>query len=153
MRAVLQRVASARVEAEGVCLGEIGRGLVALVAVEKGDTAAEADWTAGKIAELRAFPDENDRMNLSVRQTGCAVLMIPQFTLAADLTKGRRPDFTNAAAPEDAVPLLERVRRGIEATGVRVEEGRFGARMSVWLVNDGPVTFILERRPDGSRGR
>jgi D-tyrosyl-tRNA(Tyr) deacylase len=144
---VLQRVSEATVEVEGVVTGRIGRGILALVAVERGDGATEADWIARKLAELRVFPDADGRMNLSAGEVKGAVLLVSQFTLAADCAKGRRPGLDRAAPPEEAAPLLARVRAGVEAAGVPVSEGRFGAHMRVSLVNDGPVTFVLERRP------
>jgi D-tyrosyl-tRNA(Tyr) deacylase len=144
MRAVLQRVARASVSVEGARLGEIGAGLVVLLAVEKGDLEADADWTARKIAELRIFEDEARKMNRSVVEAGGAVLLISQFTLAADCRKGRRPSFDRAAPPEEARPLIARVRSSLEGAGLLVAEGRFGATMAVELVNDGPVTIVLE---------
>ncbi len=152
MRAVLQRVVRASVDAVdagGERAGAIGRGLLVLLAVEKGDTAAEAEWIARKTAELRVFEDDDHKMNRSVadlRPPG-EVLLVSQFTLAADCRKGRRPSFAKAAAPEEAKPLLARVKAGLEEAGLHVEEGRFGEHMHVSLVNDGPVTIILERRP------
>jgi D-tyrosyl-tRNA(Tyr) deacylase len=151
LRVVLQRVSQASVDVEGetperIC--EIGRGLVVLLAVEKGDTSAEAEWMARKIAELRIFEDDSGKMNRSVADLAPPgeVLLVSQFTLAADCRKGRRPSFVKAAPPDEAKPLLARVKAGIEELGIHVEEGRFGAHMHVSLVNDGPVTIVLERR-------
>ena len=152
MRAVLQRVARAAVDVEGETTAETGRGLVVLLAVERGDTTAEADWIARKAADLRVFEDEAGRMNRSVAETGGAVLLVSQFTLAADCRKGRRPSFDGAAPPEEARPLLARVREGLERAGLQVREGRFGEHMQVSLVNDGPVTIILERRAETPGG-
>ena len=147
MRAVLQRVSEASVTVDAETVSEIGAGLLVLLAVEKGDTAAEADWIANKIADLRVFEDEHDKMNRSVADAGGSVLLVSQFTLAADCRKGRRPSFDRAAPPDDAVPMLARVRAGLESRGLTVAEGRFGAHMRVSLVNDGPVTILLERLP------
>ncbi len=147
MRAVLQRVSEASVTVEGETLSEIGAGLLVLLAVEKGDTGAEADWIAKKIAELRVFKDEHDKMNRSVVDAGGSVLLVSQFTLAADCRKGRRPSFDKAAPPDEAIPMLARVKQALESHGLTVAEGRFGAHMEVRLVNDGPVTIPLERRP------
>jgi D-tyrosyl-tRNA(Tyr) deacylase len=145
MRAVLQRVERASVETGGAPVAEIGRGLLVLLAVEKGDGAGEAHWIARKTSEIRIFDDGEGKMNRSVAEAGGEVLLVPQFTLAADCRRGRRPSFDGAARPQEAVPLLARVRAGLEEAGLRVREGRFGERMRVSLVNDGPVTIILER--------
>ena len=146
MRAVLQRVSRASVRVEGELVGAIDGGLVVLLAVEKPDGEAAAEWMARKIAELRMFKDDDGKMNRSVVEAGGAVLLVSQFTLAADCRKGRRPSFERAARPERAVPLISRVRAGLEAAGLRVAEGRFGAMMTVELVNDGPVTIVVDRR-------
>lgn len=146
MRAVLQRVSRASVEVAGERVAETGAGLVVLLAVEKGDTLREADWMARKIAELRIFEDDAWKMNRSVTDVGGAVLLVSQFTLAADCRKGRRPSFDAAAPPEEAKPLIARVRESLEAGGLAVQEGAFGRYMKLLLVNDGPVTIVLERR-------
>lgn len=146
MIAVLQRVLHARVEALGRTHGEIGRGLLVLLAVEKGDGPEEASWMTRKISELRVFDDESGKMNRSVTEVGGAVLLVSQFTLAAACEKGRRPSFDGAAPPEEAKALIQRVREGLAQTGLQVEEGCFGEHMLVELVNDGPATFILHRR-------
>lgn len=147
MRAVLQRVSRASVEAGSERAGGIGPGLLVLIAAEKGDAPAQADWIARKIAELRIFEDDAGKMNRSVVEAGGSVLLVSQFTLAADCRKGRRPSFARAALPDEAKPLLARVREGLERAGLTVEEGRFGEHMKVELVNDGPVTIVLEKRP------
>ena len=147
MIAVVQRVASASVtvEAEGY-RAAIGRGLAILLAVVRGDGEAEATWMAGKLARLRIFPDDEGRMNRSVQETGGEVLLVSQFTLAGDCRKGNRPSFVDAADPDEGRRLYERVGRLLETDhGVPVETGRFGAMMQVELVNDGPVTLIVER--------
>ncbi len=144
MRLVLQRVAGAEVTVEGSPVGKIGAGMVVLAGVEDGDGQGQVEAAAAKLVGLRFFDDERGRMNLDVRQSGGAVLLVSQFTLAASTRKGRRPSFDGAAPPEAAALLLEELRRRLEASGVQVECGRFGARMRVDLVNDGPVTFVLD---------
>lgn len=152
MIAVLQRVSSASILARSAHgrthEDAIQRGLVALVAAERGDTESEAEWIADRIARLRLFPDDDGRMNRSLLEVGGEALVVSQFTLAGDARKGTRPSFTNAEAPERAAPLVDLVARSLaSAHGVRVATGVFGADMQIRLVNDGPVTLILERRP------
>lgn len=144
MRAVCQRVSEARVRVAGEVVGEIGAGLCVLVGVARGDGAAEAARLAGKAARLRVFPDEAGRFDRSLLETGGAALVVSQFTLIADTAKGNRPSFAQAAPPEQAEPLYERFCEELRALGVRVETGRFGAHMVVEIVNDGPVTIILD---------
>ena len=139
MRAVVQRVASASVTVEGERVASIGRGLLVLLGVRDGDTAAEADRIAAKLTALRLFEDDAGKMNLSVRDVGGEVLVVSNFTVYGDARKGNRPSFVQAARPESAEPLVERVRSALDAQG-----GRFGARMAVELVNDGPVTILLD---------
>jgi D-tyrosyl-tRNA(Tyr) deacylase len=151
VRAVLQRVLHASVNIAGDSserVGEIGRGLLVLLAVEKGDSATEADWMARKIAQLRIFEGNEGKMNLSVADLAPRgeVLLVSQFTLAADCRKGRRPSFAKAADPDEAKPLLARVKAVLAEAGLKVAEGRFGEHMHVSLVNDGPATIILEKR-------
>jgi D-aminoacyl-tRNA deacylase len=152
MIAVLQRVTRAAVTvAEAQYHQEIGPGLLILLGVEKGDTEAEIAWGAEKSAVLRIFPDAEGKMNLSAKDVGGACLVVSQFTLAGDCRKGRRPGFDRAAPPEIANKLYERFCELLEQTqGVPVKRGIFQAHMQVELVNDGPVTFILERRPEGT---
>jgi D-tyrosyl-tRNA(Tyr) deacylase len=145
MRVVLQRVRSARVRADGKILGEIGRGVVALVGVSNSDGMAQASWLAEKIAGLRIFNDDAGKMNLDLSDVEGAVLVVSQFTLYGDCQKGRRPSFIEAAPPEKAIPLYEAFVNGFKALGLPTATGRFGAMMEVELVNDGPVTLILER--------
>lgn len=147
MRAVIQRVSEACVEVEGLRVGAIGRGLLVLVGVEKGDTAAQAEGLARKTASMRLFEDESGRMNRSASDERRPVLVVSQFTLAADVGKGTRPSFDSAEEPEKAAALVERYARALSGLGLEVERGRFGARMLVRLVNEGPVTFVLENRP------
>ncbi len=146
MRIVLQRVAHACVTVDGKIISQIGPGLLLLVGVAKGDGEAEADWLAEKVAGLRILADEDGKMNRSVRDVGGAVLAVSQFTLLADTRKGKRPSFVGAAPPEEASPLFDYFCEKLRAAGVAsVETGSFGAMMDVALVNDGPVTIVLER--------
>ena len=144
MRCVVQRVTSAKVEVEGTVRGEIGRGLLVLLGVARGDTTADADFLAAKVAQLRIFADPQGKMNLSLLETGGALLAVSQFTLYGDCRKGRRPSFDAAAAPEDARALYEHFVASVRAMGVHVETGEFQADMAVTLVNAGPVTLIVE---------
>jgi len=132
---------------KGVAVGAIGLGLVALVAVERGDDRSTVAAAVDKLSNVRCFPDEKGRMNLAAAQAGAAFLLISQFTLAARLDRGRRPSFERAAAPEAAAELLEVLAAGLRQAGHEVAGGRFGAHMEVELVNDGPVTLILELPP------
>ena len=146
MRIVLQRVSEASVTVGGEVVSRIGPGLLLLVGVAAGDGEAQADWLAEKVAGLRIFSDEEGKMNLSVRDVGGEVLAVSQFTLLADTRKGKRPSFVRAAPPEEAEPLFDHFCERLRASGVgRVETGSFGAMMKVALVNDGPVTIVLER--------
>ncbi len=145
MRVLLQRVRQASVSVEGEIIGQIRRGVVALVGIGQGDGEDQARYLAKKVAELRIFEDENGKTNLSLRDVGGAALVISQFTLYADTRKGRRPSFTHAARPEIAEPLFNRFVDLLRAEGVPVETGRFGAHMIVEIHNDGPVTIWLER--------
>jgi D-tyrosyl-tRNA(Tyr) deacylase len=148
MRAVVQRVARAEVRVEGVAVGRIGAGLAILLGVGRGDGPAQADRMAARLARLRVFPDEAGRFDRSLLDTGGAAVVISQFTLYGDTTRGNRPSFSEAAEPELAEPLYERVCERLAAEGVgSVERGRFGARMQVELVNDGPVTIVVELAP------
>jgi D-aminoacyl-tRNA deacylase len=146
MRAVVQRVSSASVSVANRVVGEIAHGLLALVGVERDDTSADVEYIAGKISDLRVFEDADHHMNRSLHDVGGAVLVVSQFTLAADCRKGRRPSFDAAAPPETARPLYEQVVREIEARGLQVATGEFQAMMRVALINDGPVTILLDSR-------
>jgi len=146
VRAILQRVSRAAVRVDGEIAGEIGRGILALVGVERGDGDAEVRALAEKLAGLRIFEDGAGKMNLDVGAAGGGFLVVSQFTLAASLARGRRPSFNSAAPPGEAEPLIERLVAALRATGRPVATGRFGAHMEVELVNDGPVTLILEVR-------
>jgi len=145
LRVVLQRVSSARVTVGDRVAGEIGRGLLLLAGFTSGDTADKVDWMADKIATLRIFGDDADKMNLALRDVGGGVLVVSQFTLYGDTARGRRPSFVAAASPEIAVPLYERFVEAFRVRGHPVATGEFGAMMNVELVNDGPVTLVLER--------
>ncbi|MFZ5964747.1 D-aminoacyl-tRNA deacylase [Thalassococcus sp. BH17M4-6] len=144
MRALLQRVSRASVTVEGAVLGEIGPGLLILVCAMQGDTRAEADKLAQKIAKLRIFKDDAGKMNRNVVDAGGAALVVSQFTLAADTSRGNRPGFSAAAAPEDGRALYEYFAAQVQAQGIAVATGRFGADMAVDLTNDGPVTLWLD---------
>ncbi|MDX1632944.1 MAG: D-aminoacyl-tRNA deacylase [Thermoanaerobaculia bacterium] len=150
MRLVLQRVSRASVRVDGETVGAIGRGLVVLVGVEEGDGVEQAEKATRKLSGLRIFEDDDGKMNLGPRETGAALLVVPQFTLAASLSKGRRPSFARAAAPDVAEPLVEEIVRRLREEGLGVETGRFGVFMEVELVNDGPVTLVLDVDEDGN---
>ncbi|NLT06990.1 MAG: D-tyrosyl-tRNA(Tyr) deacylase [Solirubrobacterales bacterium] len=139
MRAVVQRVSEASVAVDGEVVGEIGAGLLVLLGIRRGDSAAQADRLADKLLALRVFPDGDGRMNRSVTDAGGEILCVSQFTLYGDTRKGTRPSYADAAPGEEAEPLYERVRERLGAAG-----GVFGAQMEVALVNDGPVTVIVE---------
>ena len=144
MRVILQRAAGARVKVSDISVGKIQRGWLALVGVAVGDTRADAEWLAEKVANLRAFEDDAGKMNRSVQDVNGSVLVVSNFTLHADCLKGRRPSFIAAARPEEAEPLVVAFANGLRALGIPVAEGRFGAEMQVELTNDGPVTLILD---------
>jgi D-tyrosyl-tRNA(Tyr) deacylase len=146
VRAVVQRVSSAKVTVDGRVTGEIGAGVLVLLGVEQGDGPADRQYITAKIRDLRIFPDEAGKMNRSVIETGGAVLVVSQFTLSGDARNGRRPSFASAAPPEIARALYEEVVRELKAGGLRVETGEFQAMMQVALVNDGPVTILLDSR-------
>jgi D-tyrosyl-tRNA(Tyr) deacylase len=144
VRAVVQRVSSARVEVDGEATGSIGRGLLVLLGVGQGDTEKQAAWLAEKTASLRIFEDDAGKMNLSVQDIGGSILVVSQFTLYGDCRKGRRPSFTDAAPPDLADRLYQFFVSHLRALGVPVETGVFQAKMEVHLVNDGPVTIWLD---------
>jgi D-aminoacyl-tRNA deacylase len=150
MRALVQRVARARVTVGDRVEGEIGPGLLVLLGAAHGDGETQAAWLARKLAGLRVFADAAGLMNLDLRQTGGAALVVPQFTLYGDTRRGRRPDFTGAARPELAEPLFERFCALLAAQGVPVRRGVFGAHMAVELLNDGPVTLLVETPAAGA---
>jgi D-tyrosyl-tRNA(Tyr) deacylase len=144
LRAVCQRVAEARVRVDGRVVAEMGAGLCVLLGVARRDGIGEAARLAEKVAQLRVFPNEAGRFDRSLLDTGGAALVVSQFTLLADMAKGNRPSFTDAAPPEEAEPVYERFCEALAALGVPVGRGLFGAKMAVELVNDGPVTIVLD---------
>lgn len=141
----MQRVREAAVTVDGDTVGAIGPGLLVLLGVRESDTRAEAEWLAAKIAGLRIFSDDAGKFNLSLTDVGGAALVVSQFTLYGDASKGRRPDFTRAARPEMAEPLVDYFVAQLQAAGIPTATGRFGAAMDVRLVNHGPVTLLVER--------
>jgi D-aminoacyl-tRNA deacylase len=145
MRVVVQRVSRASVTIDGEVTGRIGRGLLLLTAMTGQETREDLEWMASRCVGLRVFPDEEDKMNRSLEEAGGALLVISQFTLYGDCRKGRRPSFIGAGAPEVSEPLFGRFLETLRALGVEVQTGRFGAMMQVELVNDGPVTLIIDR--------
>ncbi|NIO48540.1 MAG: D-tyrosyl-tRNA(Tyr) deacylase [Candidatus Aminicenantes bacterium] len=146
MKIVLQRVKQAAVEVQGKITGEIERGICLLVGIEKGDSEDDAQYLANKVVELRIFPDKEGKMNLSLSEARGGVLAVSQFTLAGSTKKGRRPSFDRAELPERAEELFSYFVDLIKQRGIKVETGVFGAMMDVRMVNDGPVTFILEKK-------
>jgi len=147
MKALVQRVRRGRVSVDGEVLAEIGPGMVILLGVGDSDTEEEARWLAAKCANLRIFEDEAGKMNRSLLDSGGKALVVSQFTLYGDVSKGRRPSFIHAAAPEIAEPLVERFAQFLQAEGVETSTGAFGADMLVEIENEGPVTLMLEREP------
>lgn len=146
MRALVQRVKCAKVTVSEEAISEIGHGLLILLGVAKGDTTADAEWLAGKCARLRVFEDESGKMNRSLTDVCGAAIVVSQFTLYGDTRRGNRPGFDAAALPCDAEPLYELFQKSLAANGVPVQGGRFGADMQVTLINDGPVTLMLESK-------
>jgi D-aminoacyl-tRNA deacylase len=144
VRLVVQRVSEAEVRVDGETVGRIGAGMLVLVGAEKGDDDAAAEEAARKVAGLRIFNDENGKMNLDLAAVHGSVLVVSQFTLGADLSRGRRPGFERALAGEEARPVYEKFVRALASRGVPVATGRFGAMMQVSLVNDGPATFVMD---------
>ncbi|MBC5997577.1 D-tyrosyl-tRNA(Tyr) deacylase [Romboutsia ilealis] len=144
MRAVVQRVSSSKVTVEGQVTGEINKGLLVLLGVTHEDTSKDVDYIIDKTLNLRIFEDENEKMNLSLKDIGGELLVVSQFTLYGDCRKGRRPSFSTAARPEHATPLYEEFIERVKAEGINVGTGQFGAHMMVDLTNDGPVTILLD---------
>jgi D-tyrosyl-tRNA(Tyr) deacylase len=149
MISVIQRVRHARVVVDGEVVGKIGQGFLVLLGVGKDDTEEDVRYTATKIAGMRVFTDAEGKFNLALADVGGSVLLVSQFTLLADTRKGRRPSFIDAAPPEPAERMVERCAALLREAGVPVETGRFGAHMDVELLNDGPVTIILDSRDKG----
>lgn len=146
MRAVIQRVSEAGVNIDGSTVGSIGRGFMVLLGVETGDSDADLDYITDKITSLRVFDDEAGKLNLSLTDVGGELLIVSQFTLLGDARHGRRPSYIAAARPEEAIPLYERAIERFAGQGIKTEHGVFGADMKVALVNDGPVTILLDSR-------
>lgn len=144
MKTVIQRVSEASVKVEGEIVGKINRGLLLLVGVDENDEKADADWLVQKILNLRIFGDEDDKLNLSVKDISGEILCISQFTLIADYKKGNRPSFIKAAKPDKAIPLFDYFKEEIAKSGLKTESGIFGADMKVSLINDGPVTIVMD---------
>lgn len=144
MRLVLQRVKGAEVKVEGQTVGKVGKGLVVFLGVRNGDGEGDAKYLAEKVAKLRVFEDTSGKFNLSIMDVGGEVLVVSQFTLYGDCRKGRRPSFTQASPPEEAIKLYQRFVALLQERGLRVETGVFGSRMLVEIQNQGPVTFVLE---------
>jgi D-aminoacyl-tRNA deacylase len=144
MRVVIQRVLQASVEVDGRIVGQIGKGLLVYLSVGKQDAKSNAEFIADKLANLRVFSDENDKMNLSVRDVGGEILLVSNFTLHGDCRKGRRPGFDASAEPAAANELYEYTVNLVRQQGIKVETGIFGASMKVQSINDGPVTFIID---------
>lgn len=144
MKLVIQRVANATVEVDREVIGKIEKGFLVLIGVRQGDTKEQADILVKKLCNLRVFEDENNKMNLSIKDIKGKLLIVSQFTLYADCKKGNRPSFIEAARPEEAEPLYEYFKQGCRNEGIEVESGKFGADMKVSLLNDGPVTIVIE---------
>ena len=144
MRAVIQRVSQAKVVVDENTVGQIGKGFMILLGVHEQDTQADVDYLVGKISKLRVFEDDQQKMNRSIIDVGGEILSISQFTLFADTKKGNRPSFVQAAKPDTAIPLYEAFNEGLRQVGIPVETGIFGADMKCHLVNDGPVTIIID---------
>lgn len=146
MRAVIQRVRRASVEVDGACIGKIEQGLLVLLGVEQGDTREDSNYIVSKVCGLRIFEDAEGKMNLSVEEIGGSILLVSQFTLMGDARKGRRPSFVGAGSPAEAKPIYEETVEAFRKTGNPIETGEFQADMQVSLVNDGPVTILLDSR-------
>lgn len=144
MKIVIQRVSEASVKVEGEIVGKIGKGLMLLVGIDESDEKTDADWIVQKILNLRIFGDEDDKLNLSIKDISGELLCISQFTLIADYKKGNRPSFIKAAKPDKAIPLFDYFKEEISKSGLKTESGIFGADMKVSLINDGPVTIVMD---------
>jgi len=144
MRAVIQRVKNAEVKIDGKIVGKIGKGLLVLLAVHQDDTEDKIERLATKIINLRIFADKDDKMNLSIKDVGGEILVVSQFTLYGDISKGNRPSFIESAKPDKAVPYYEKFVEKIKVSGLKTATGEFGAMMEVSLINDGPVTIIID---------
>lgn len=143
MKAVIQRVSEASVKVDGNIVGEINTGFMLLIGIDESDEKADADWLVQKILNLRIFGDENDKLNLSIKDINGEILCISQFTLIADYKKGNRPSFIKAAKPDKAIPLFEYFKEELSKSDLKIESGIFGADMKVSLTNDGPITIVM----------
>lgn len=146
MKIVIQRVSEANVKVEGTIVGNISHGLLLLIGIDEEDTQSNADWLIQKVLNLRIFGDENGKLNLSVKDVEGEILCISQFTLIADYKKGNRPSFIKAAKPDVAIPLFEYFKEEIAKSGLKIESGIFGSDMKVSLLNDGPVTIVMDSK-------
>jgi len=144
MKIVIQRVSESHVKVDGSIVGEIAKGLMLLIGINENDTEADADWLVQKILNLRIFGDDEGKLNLSVQDIKGEILCISQFTLIADYKKGNRPSFIKAAKPDQAIPLFDYFKKEISKSGLKTESGIFGADMKVSLINDGPVTIVMD---------
>lgn len=144
MKAVIQRVSEASVKVDGNIVGEINTGFMLLIGIDENDERSDADWLVQKILNLRVFGDENDKLNLSIKDINGEILCISQFTLISDYKKGNRPSFIKAAKPDKAIPLFEYFKEELSKSDLRIESGIFGADMKVSLTNDGPVTIVMD---------
>lgn len=144
MKVVIQRVSESSVKVDGKIVGEIGKGFMLLVGIDENDEKSDADWIVQKILNLRIFEDEDDKLNLSIQDIKGEILCISQFTLIADYKKGNRPSFIKAAKPDKAIPLFDYFKEEIAKSGLKTESGIFGADMKVSLINDGPVTIVMD---------
>lgn len=144
MKAVIQRVSEASVKVDGNTVGQIRKGLMLLIGIDEQDEKTDADWLIQKILNLRIFADENEKLNLSIKDISGEILFISQFTLIADYKKGNRPSFIKAAKPEKAIPLFDYFKEEIAKSGLKTESGIFGADMKVALINDGPVSIVMD---------
>ncbi|WP_445432375.1 D-aminoacyl-tRNA deacylase [Chryseobacterium indoltheticum] len=144
MKVVIQRVSEASVKVDGIVVGEINKGFMLLIGIDENDEKTDADWLVQKILNLRVFSDENDKLNLSIKDINGEILCISQFTLIADYKKGNRPSFIKAAKPDKAIPLFEYFKEELSKSDLRIESGIFGADMKVSLINDGPVTIVMD---------
>lgn len=144
MKAVIQRVSEASVKVDGNIVGEINTGFMLLIGIDENDEKSDAEWLVQKILNLRVFSDENDKLNLSIKDINGEILCISQFTLIADYKKGNRPSFIKAAKPDKAIPLFEYFKEELSKSDLRIETGIFGADMKVSLINDGPVTIVID---------
>ena len=145
MRILVQRVKEAKVLVNGQIIGQIGKGILVFLGIARGDNITQAEWLVKKVCSLRIFPDKNSEFNLSLKEIGGEILVVSQFTLYGDCRKGRRPSFDQAAPPPEALLLYESFIKLLKQQGIKVATGKFGALMQVHLINDGPVTLILER--------